>query len=49
MRETDCKILNIFANLHLIYVILIVLDSKHYVEYFQQLCVAETAKIHTKK
>ena len=49
MCETDCKILNIFANLHLMHVILIVLGSKHYVEYFQPVFVAETAKIHMKK
>ena len=46
---TDCKILNIFANFHLMHVISIVMDSKHYVDNFQPVFVAKKAKFHMKK
>ena len=49
MRETNCKILNIFANSHLMHVISIVMDSKHYVDNFQPVFVAKMAKFHMKK
>ena len=49
MHETNCKILNIFANSHLMHVISIVMDSKHYVDNFQPVFVAKTAKFHMKK
>ena len=49
MCETDCKILNIFANSHLLHVISIVMDSKHYVGNFQPVFVARTAEFHVKK
>ena len=40
---------NIFANSHLMDVISIVVDSKHYVDNFQPVFVAKTAKFHMKK
>ena len=49
MCETDCKILNIFANSHLMHATLIVMDSKHYVDNFQPVSVAKKAKFHMKK
>ena len=49
MRETNCKILNIFANSRLMHVILIVMDFKHYVYNFQPVSVPKTAKFHMKK
>ena len=48
-RGTDCKILNIFANSHLILVFSVVMDSKHYVDNFQPLFVARIAKFQIKK
>ena len=49
MRENNCKILNIFGNSHLMHVISIVMDSKHYVDNFQPVSVAKTANFHMKK
>ena len=49
MSETNCKILNIFANSHVIHEISIVMDSKYYVDNFQPVFVAKTAKFHMKK
>ena len=49
MFETDCKILNIFANSYLLDIISIVMDSKHYVDNFQPVFVAKKAKFHMKK
>ena len=49
MCDTDCKILNIFANFHLMHVISIVMDSKHYADNFQPVFFAKTAKFHMKK
>ena len=49
MRETNCKILNIFANSHVIHEISIVMDSKYYVDNFQPVFVAKTAKFYMKK
>ena len=49
MRETDCKILNIFANSHLMHLFSIVKDSKHCVDNFQPLFVARIAKFQIKK
>ena len=49
MSETNCKILNIFANSHVIQKISIVMDSKYYVDNFQPVFIAKTAKFHMKK
>ena len=49
MSETNCKILNIFANSHVIHEISIVMDSKYYVDNFQPVFVAKTAKFYMKK
>ena len=49
MRETNCKIWNIFANSHLMHVLSIVLDSEHYIDNFQPVFVAKTAKFDTKR
>ena len=49
MGATNCKISNIFANSHLMHVILIVMDSKHCVDNFQPVFIAKTAKFHAKK
>ena len=46
---TDCKILNIFANSHLMHVISILMDSKHHIDNFQSVLVAKTAKFSMKK
>ena len=48
-RGTDCKILNIFANSHLMHVISILMDSKHHIDNFQSVLVAKTAKFSMKK
>ena len=49
MCATNCKILNIFAKSHLMHVISIVMDSEHYVDNFQPVFIAKTAKFHAKK
>ena len=46
---TDCKILNTFPNSHLMHVISILMDSKHYIDNFQSVLVAKTAKFSMKK
>ena len=46
---TDCKILNIFANSHLMHVISILMDSKHHIDNFQSVLVAKRAKFSMKK
>ena len=48
-RGTDCKILNIFANSHLMHVISILMDSKHHIDNFQSVLVAKTAIFSMKK
>ena len=48
-RGADCKILNIFANSHLMHVISILMDSKHHIDNFQSVLVAKTAKFSMKK
>ena len=40
---------NIFAISHLMHIISIVMDSEHYVDNFQPVFVAKTAKFHRKK
>ena len=49
MSENNCKILNIFANSDVIHEISIVMDSNYYVDNFQPVFVAKTAKFHMKK
>ena len=40
---------NVFANSHLMHVISIVMDSKHYIDNLKPVFLAKTAKFHMKK